>query len=79
MPGSGRAAKARTTSGQDLDRSLDTHSAVSRVHGCRLKAKREIRVAALFRQAPADFLPMIVVHAICDAGLDAEKPTFTEP
>jgi UTP pyrophosphatase len=41
---------------------LGTHSAVSRVQGGRLKAKREIRIATLFRQAPADFLRMIVVH-----------------
>jgi predicted metal-dependent hydrolase len=43
---------------------LGTHSAVSRVQGARLKAKREIRIAALFRQAPADFLRMIVVHEL---------------
>ena len=43
---------------------LGTHSAVSRVQGGRLKAKREIRIAALFRQAPADFLRMIVVHEL---------------
>ena len=34
------------------------------MQGGRLKAKREIRVAALFRQAPADFLRMIVVHEL---------------
>lgn len=43
---------------------LGTHSAVSRVQGSRLKAKREIRIAALFKQAPADFLRMIVVHEL---------------
>ena len=43
---------------------LGTHSAVSRVQGGRLKAKREIRVAALFKEAPADFLRMIVVHEL---------------
>ena len=43
---------------------LGTHSAVSRVQGGRLKAKREIRIAALFKQAPADFLRMIVVHEL---------------
>lgn len=43
---------------------LGTHSAVSRVQGGRLKAKREIRVATLFRDAPADFLRMIVVHEL---------------
>lgn len=43
---------------------LGTHSAVSRVQGARLKAKREIRIATLFKEAPADFLRMIVVHEL---------------
>jgi len=43
---------------------LGTHSAISRVQGSRLKAKREIRIAALFKEAPADFLRMIVVHEL---------------
>lgn len=43
---------------------LGTHTAVSRVQGGKLKAKREIRVAGLFRQAPASFLKMIVVHEL---------------
>jgi UTP pyrophosphatase len=43
---------------------LGTHTTVARVQGSRLKAKREIRVAALFKEAPADFLRMIVVHEL---------------
>ena len=43
---------------------LGTHTTVSRVQGTRLKAKREIRIASLFRQAPAAFLRMIVVHEL---------------
>jgi UTP pyrophosphatase len=43
---------------------LGTHSTVSRVQGSRLKAKREIRVATLFKDAPADFLRLIVVHEL---------------
>jgi predicted metal-dependent hydrolase len=43
---------------------LGTHSAVSRVQGGKLKAKREIRIATLFKEAPADFLRMIVVHEL---------------
>ena len=43
---------------------LGTHSAVSRIQGDRLQAKREIRIAALFKEAPADFLRMIVVHEL---------------
>jgi len=43
---------------------LGTHTSVSRVQGGKLKAKREIRIAALFRQAPEPFLRMIVVHEL---------------
>ena len=43
---------------------LGTHTTVSRVQGSQLKAKREIRVASLFKQAPAPFLRMIVVHEL---------------
>ena len=43
---------------------LGTHTTVSRVQGGRLKAKREIRVATLFRTAPEAFLRMIVVHEL---------------
>jgi len=47
-----------------VQHALGTHTSVSRVQGNRLKAKREIRVASLFRQAPAPFLKMIVVHEL---------------
>lgn len=43
---------------------LGTHTAVSRVQGGKLKAKREIRIAGLFRQAPEPFLKAIVVHEL---------------
>jgi hypothetical protein len=39
-------------------------TAVSRVQGGQLKAKREIRVAAVFKSAPAEMLKMIVVHEL---------------
>ena len=45
-------------------RALGTLTAVSRVQGGQLKAKREIRVAALFKDAPAEMLRMIVVHEL---------------
>ncbi len=47
-----------------LKHALGTHTAVSRVQGAKLKAKREIRVDALFREAPGEFLKMIVVHEL---------------
>jgi len=45
-------------------RALGTLTAVSRVQGGQLKAKREVRVAALFKDAPAAMLQMIVVHEL---------------
>lgn len=49
---------------QIVQHALGTHTMVSRVQGNRLKAKREIRVASLFKEAPAAFLRMIVVHEL---------------
>ena len=43
---------------------LGLHTAVSRVQGGKLKAKAEIRIASLFKDAPAAFLNMIVVHEL---------------
>lgn len=44
--------------------SLGTHTTVSRVQGSKLKSKREIRVASLFKDTPEPFLKMIVVHEL---------------
>lgn len=49
---------------QVMKHALGTHTAVSRVQGGKLKASREIRIASVFRDAPADFLKMIVVHEL---------------
>ncbi|WP_394000463.1 M48 family metallopeptidase [Luteimonas sp. WGS1318] len=49
---------------QVLKHALGTHTTISRVQGGRLKASREIRIASVFRDAPADFLKMIVVHEL---------------
>lgn len=43
---------------------LGTHTTISRVQGSRLKAKREIRVASLFKEVPIEWLCMIVVHEL---------------
>ena len=45
-------------------RALGLNTAVSRVQGGKLKAKKEIRVASLFREAAPEFLNMIVVHEL---------------
>ncbi|MES2401889.1 MAG: YgjP-like metallopeptidase domain-containing protein [Pseudomonadota bacterium] len=43
---------------------LGTHTTISRVQGSKLKSKREIRVATLFREGPEEFLRMITVHEL---------------
>jgi predicted metal-dependent hydrolase len=43
---------------------LGLHTAISRVQGGKLKAKKEIRVASLFKESPPEFLRMIVVHEL---------------
>jgi predicted metal-dependent hydrolase len=47
-----------------IQHALGTHTTVSRVQGTQLKSKREIRVASLFKEAPPEFLKMIVVHEL---------------
>ncbi|QSX78053.1 M48 metallopeptidase family protein [Agrilutibacter solisilvae] len=49
---------------QVMKHALGTHTSISRVQGDRLKASREIRIATVFRDAPAGFLKMIVVHEL---------------
>ncbi len=49
---------------QVMKHALGTHTTISRVQGSRLKTRREIRIASVFRDAPADFLKMIVVHEL---------------
>ena len=43
---------------------LGLHTALSRNHGGRLVAKKEIRIASVFREVPPEFLRMIVVHEL---------------
>ena len=49
---------------QVMKHALGTHTTISRVHGGKLKTSREIRIATVFRDAPAEFLKMIVVHEL---------------
>ena len=55
---------------------LGTHTAISRVQGGRLKASREIRIATVFRDAPAEFLRMIVVHELAHLKERAHDKAF---
>ena len=47
-----------------MQQALGLHTSQSRVQGTKLKSKREIRVAALFKAMPPEFLRMIVVHEL---------------
>ena len=47
-----------------LRSALGMHTNISRVQGTKLKSKREIRVAAIFKNMPPEFLRMIVVHEL---------------
>ncbi len=47
-----------------IHRALGLHTTISRVQGGKLKTKKEIRVASLFKAGPPEFLRMIVVHEL---------------
>lgn len=49
---------------QVLKNALGTHTSIARVQGGKLKNKREIRIATVFRDMPEEFLRMIVVHEL---------------
>jgi len=47
-----------------VQQALGLHTTTSRVQGGRLKAKHDIRIGSLFRDAPPEFLRMIAVHEL---------------
>ncbi|MDO8773309.1 MAG: M48 family metallopeptidase [Burkholderiaceae bacterium] len=47
-----------------IQHALGTHTTVSRVQGNKLKSKREIRIATLFKDVPLELLKMIAVHEL---------------
>ena len=61
---------------QIVQHALGTHTTVSRVQGSKLKAKREIRVASLFKDGPPEFLRMIVVHELAHLRERAHDKAF---
>lgn len=61
---------------QIVQHALGTHTTISRVQGSKLKAKREIRVASLFKDSPAEFLKMIVVHELAHMRERAHDKAF---
>ncbi|PHV11200.1 M48 metallopeptidase family protein [Chitinimonas sp. BJB300] len=47
-----------------IHQALGLNTAISRVQGGKLKAKKEVRIASLFKEGPPEFLRMIVVHEL---------------
>ncbi|CAG4893416.1 YgjP-like metallopeptidase domain-containing protein [Paraburkholderia gardini] len=47
-----------------LRHALGLHTTISRIQGNKLKSKKEIRIASLFRDTAPEFLRMIVVHEL---------------
>lgn len=61
---------------QLVQQALGTHTTVARVQGRQLKTKREIRIASVFRDAPAALLRMIVVHELAHLRERAHDKAF---
>ncbi|WP_345984563.1 YgjP-like metallopeptidase domain-containing protein [Sulfurimonas sp. HSL-1656] len=47
-----------------VDDALGMHTRISKVHGGRVRSRREIRIASLFKRVPEPFLQMIVAHEL---------------
>lgn len=61
---------------QVIKQALGTHTTISRVQGAKLKTKCEIRVAAIFKEMPTEFLRMIVVHELAHMKERAHDKAF---
>ncbi|WP_296444581.1 YgjP-like metallopeptidase domain-containing protein [Rhodoferax sp. UBA5149] len=59
-----------------VQNALGTHTTISRVQGSKLKSKREIRIATLFKDAPPEFLKMITVHELAHLKERAHDKAF---
>lgn len=59
-----------------VQHALGTHTTISRVQGNKLKSKREIRIATLFKEVPAEFLKMITVHELAHMKERAHDKAF---
>ncbi len=55
---------------------LGLNTAISRVQGGKLKAKKEIRISSFFKTTPAEFLTMIVVHELAHLKVREHDKAF---
>ena len=61
---------------QIIQQALGLHTTASRVQGRKLKAKRDIKVAALFKDTPLAFLQMIAVHELAHLKIREHDKAF---
>ena len=59
-----------------IQHALGTHTSISRVQGAKLKSKREIRIAVMFKEMPPEFLRMIVVHELAHIKESGHNKAF---
>lgn len=59
-----------------INNALGLHTFISRVQGNKLKSKNELRVSEIFKDAPKEFLEMIVVHELAHLRLKAHDKAF---
>ena len=57
---------------------LGLNTAISRVQGGRLKAKKEIKISSFFKTCPTEFLNMIVVHELAHLKERSHNKAFYE-
>lgn len=57
-------------------KALGTHTRKSAVHGAKLKAKKEMHIASLFKEVPLAFLRMIVVHELAHTREQEHNKAF---
>ncbi len=59
-----------------IQHALGMHTTSSRIQGSKLKAKRDIKVAALFKDTPLAFLQMISVHELAHLKIREHDKSF---
>jgi predicted metal-dependent hydrolase len=59
-----------------IQNALGMHTTTSRIQGSKLKTKRDIKIAALFKDTPMAFLQMIVVHELAHLKIRDHDKAF---